>query len=137
VPLHLIKLAVGADSPDDIRRWRARRQAEGIVPVVHTRQTPKRADEIMAGGSLYWVTRGQVLVRQPVAAIETIGEGAARRCEIRLADVFVLTAPQPRRAFQGWRYLEPADAPPDLALAEADGAIPPELARELRELGAW
>jgi hypothetical protein len=135
--LHLIKLCVGADTPDDLRRWRARRAAEGHRAIVHTRQTPKRADEIVGSGSLYWVFKGQVLIRQPINGIETIGEGPVRRCEIRLADDMIATAPQPRRAFQGWRYLEPRDAPPDLAPGDTDASIPPELARELRELGAW
>jgi hypothetical protein len=135
--LHLIKLCVGADSPEDLRLWRARRAAEGHRSIVPTRQTPKRADEITAGGSLYWVFKGQVLIRQPVVAIETIGEGVARRCEILLLDEMIATAPQPRRAFQGWRYLEPKDAPPDLPRADGDAAMPQDLARELRELGAW
>ena len=135
--LHLIKLCVGADTPEDLRRWRARRAAEGHRPFVHTRQTPKRAEEILDGGSLYWVFKGQVLIRQAVLAIETIGEGPARRCEILLADEMIRTAPQPRRAFQGWRYLEPKDAAPDLPRGEADEAFPQDLARELRELGAW
>jgi hypothetical protein len=135
--LHLIKLCVGADTPDDLRRWRARRAAEGHRPIVHTRQTPKRAEEILDGGSLFWVFKGQVLIRQSVAAIETIGQGAARRCEILLADEMIPTAPQPRRAFQGWRYLTVQDAPPDLVFGSADETIPADLARELRELGAW
>jgi hypothetical protein len=137
MPLHLIKLCVGADTPEDLRLWRAQRAAAGHRPIVHTRQTPKRADEISDGGSLFWVFKGQVLIRQPVLAIETIGEGQARRCEILLADDMIRTAPQPRRAFQGWRYLEPKDAPPDLPGGDTDAAIPQDLARELRELGAW
>jgi hypothetical protein len=135
--LHLIKLCVGADTPEDLARWRAGRAAEGLRPLVHTRQTPKRAQEILDGGSLYWVFKGQVLVRQQVLAIETLGEGAGRRCEILLDEAMVRTAPQPRRAFQGWRYFEAKDAPPDLEAGEDGGAMPPALARELRELGAW
>ncbi len=135
--LHLIKLCVGADTPEDLRRWRARRAAEGHRPIVHTRQTPKRAAEIVDGGSLFWVFKGQVLIRQPVLAIETIGEGKTRRCEILLGEEMIRTAPQPRRAFQGWRYLAPKDAPPDLPGGEAEGTMPQALARELRELGAW
>ena len=135
--LNLIKLCVGAASPEDLRQWRARRKAEGHRPIVHTRQTPKRAAEILDGGSLYWVFRGVILIRQPILAIETLGEGPARRCEILLADAVIETAPQPRRAFQGWRYLEPTDAPPDLSLVAGAGELPIELARRLRELGAF
>jgi hypothetical protein len=136
-PLHLIKLCVGADSPEDLRVWRAARAAEGRRPIVHTRQTPKRAAEILDGGSLYWVFRGQVLIRQRVLAIETIGEGQARRCEILLDEAMVATAPQPRRPFQGWRYFEAKDAPPDLAATDGQVEIPQALARELREIGVW
>ena len=134
--LHLIKLCVGAASPEDLRQWRASRKAQGHRPIVHTRQTPKRASEILAGGSLYWVFKGVILIRQPIAAIETLGEGAARRCEILLGDAMIETAPQPRRAFQGWRYLEPKDAPADLSQI-GDGELPIELARRLREIGAF
>jgi hypothetical protein len=135
--LHLIKLCVGAETPDDLRRRREWRIAQGQRPMVHTRQTPKRADEVLDGGSLYWVFKGQVLIRQRVLTIETLGEGRNRRCEILLDDELVRTAPQPRRPFQGWRYFEAKDAPPDIE-AGADGeAIPQELAKELRELGVW
>ena len=136
MPLHLVKLCVGAASPEDLREWRAKRKAQGFRPIVHTRQTPKRAAEIVADGSLYWVFKGVILIRQRVAAIETIGEGAQRRCEILLDEAMIETAPQPRRAFQGWRYLEPKDAPPDLSQI-GDGGLPIELARRLREIGAF
>ncbi len=136
MPLHLIKLCVGAASPEDLRQWRAKRKAQGHRPIVYTRQTPKRADDILAGGSLYWVFKGVILIRQRVAAIETIGEGATRRCEILLDEAMIETAPQPRRAFQGWRYLEPQDAPADLSQV-GDGELPIELARRLREIGAF
>ena len=135
--LHLIKLCVGADSPDDLRAWRARRAAEGHAPIVPTRQTPKRAGEILDGGSLFWVFKGQILIRQRVLAIETLGDGTRKHCEILLEDRLIDTAPQPRRAFQGWRYLQPKDAPPDLAVAEDGTAMSGELARRLREIGAW
>jgi hypothetical protein len=129
--LHLIKLCVGADTPEDLQVWRAQRAAAGQRPIVHTRQTPKRADKIKDGGSIYWVFKGQVLIRQ------TLGEGQAKRCEILLSDEMIATAPQPRRAFQGWRYLTSNDAPPDLPRGDDEVAIPQELAKELRELGAW
>ncbi len=103
---------------------------------MHTRQTPKRAAELLDGGSLYWVFKGQILIRQVVLSIDTIAEGARNRCEILLDEPLIATAPQPRRAFQGWRYLTINDAPPDLADADA-ADLPVELARELREIGAW
>jgi hypothetical protein len=134
--LNLIKLCVGAATPEDLAAWRASRAAAGHRPAVHTRQTPKRADEILDGGSIYWVFKSVILIRQRVLAIETLGEGVQRRCEILIDTAMIPTAPQPRRAFQGWRYLETKDAPPDLASVAA-GDVPPDLARRLREAGAW
>jgi hypothetical protein len=127
----MIKLAVGATEAQDLAAWAERRG-----PVVHTRMTPKRAEEILDGGSLYWVIKGTILVRMPILAIETTGPKGHTRCLIRLAPTPVLTAPTPRRAFQGWRYLTVADAPPDLATSGGEG-IPTDLAKQLRELGAW
>ena len=136
MPLNLIKLCVGADSPEDLRVWREARAKAGHKPIVHTRQTPKRVAELLDGGSLYWVFRGVILIRQRIAAIETLGDGAQRRCEILLDEAMIPTAPQPRRAFQGWRYLDSADAPADFGEA-AEGDFPVDLARRLREAGAW
>ena len=104
--------------------------------VVHTRMTPKRASEIEDGGSLYWVIKGVILARQRILDITTHGEGRDSRCEITLAPEVVRTAPTGRRAFQGWRYFEPKDAPADLEVLDT-GEAPPELAAMLRELGAW
>jgi hypothetical protein len=137
VALNLIKLCVGADTPEDLRDWRAARKAAGHRLFVHTRQTPKRAAEIVDGGSLYWVFKGVILIRQTVLAIDTVGEGVAKRCEIFLDEPLIPTAQQPRRAFQGWRYLDPKDAPADLAALTAGGDMPADLARRLREIGAW
>lgn len=136
MPLHLIKLCVGCDSVEDLRAWRRQEAARGNRPVCRTRQTPKRASECVAGGSLYWVIRGSVLCRQPIVAVDTLGDGPASRCEIALGPDVVLTEPQPRRAFQGWRYLTAADAPADL-IASNDGDLPVALTLALREIGAW
>lgn len=136
MPLHLIKLCVGADSVEDLRAWRAMRKAAGHAPIVPTRQTPKRAAEILDGGSLYWVIKGQVLVRQAILAIDTL-ESVTQPCRIRLDEPLILTAPQPRRAFQGWRYFEAKDAPPDLVNDAASEPMPQALAQRLREIGAW
>ena len=137
MPLHLIKLCVGVDSADELCAWRAQRAALGFASIVPTRQTPRRAAEIVAGGSLYWVIKGQVLIRQKVLTIETLGSGPQTRCEILLDSELVATAPQPRRPFQGWRYFEVKDAPPDLAVEGGGDAMPQALAQQLRELGAW
>ena len=137
MPLHLIKLCVGADTPEDLRAWRASPEGRARANRVHTRQTPKRAAELIDGGSLFWVFKGVVLIRQRVLGIETLGEGVLKRCEIRLDTPMIRTAPQPRRAFQGWRYLEPKDAPADLPTDVTGELMSTELAKQLRELGAW
>lgn len=131
--LHMIKLVVGADSIDDLMQWRA---AQAGPWVLHTRQTPKRAAELIDGGSIYRVFRGVIFCRQRIMAVETVGEAAQTRCHITLDEAVVRVAPTPRRAFQGWRYLSAADAPPDLTLAE-QADLPPDLALKLREIGAW
>ena len=135
MPLHLIKLCVGIDSVEELRAWRAKRAAQGHRSVCPTRQTPKRAAELLAGGSLYWVIKGQVLVRQAIDEIVTLDSGT-QPCRIYLHPELIETAPQPRRAFQGWRYLEAGAVPPDLPTAAGE-AIEPALAKQLRELGAW
>lgn len=130
--LHLIKLCVGVSEVE----WLERRAANGKPLVVHTRMTPKRATELEDGGSLYWVIKGTVLCRQPILDISTLGEGKASRCEVKLEPRVIRTAPLGRRPFQGWRYLESKDAPPDLTAVQATD-LPGDLVRELRELGAW
>jgi len=128
----MIKLCVGVSEVE----WLEARAASGRPLIVHTRMTPKRAAEIEDGGSLYWVVKGTVACRQPILDITTTGEGKTSRCEITLEPRVIRTAPLARRPFQGWRYLEAKDAPADLTLAEAT-ELPQDLARELRELGAW
>ena len=141
--LHLVKLCVGVDEIDELARWQKKRMAERRKrklkwPLIHrTRSTPRRADDLLDGGSLYWVIKGVVRVRQRIKAFE-----AGRRddgtpcCEIALDKTLVRTLPKPMRAFQGWRYLEAADAPRDLGVGGKGLAdMPPKLVEELRVLG--
>jgi hypothetical protein len=136
MPLHLVKLCVGVQSVDELRDWRIAERRRGNAAVCRTRQTPRRGAECAAGGSLYWVIRGAVLCRQPILSVNTFGDGPASRCEIALGPEVILTEPQPRRAFQGWRYLTLADAPVDL-VASNDADLPTEVRLALREIGAW
>jgi hypothetical protein len=129
----MIKLVVGLDSVEELLAWRS---AETGPWIMRTRQTPKRAAELLEGGSLYRVFKGVILCRQAILAVNTVGEGVIARCEVTVDPNLVRVAPTPRRAFQGWRYLTAEDAPPDLA-ESADGEIPTDLARRLREAGAW
>lgn len=136
--LHMIKLVVGVESLDELLAWRRARAHAEPDWRVHTRVTPKRAAEVADGGSIYRVIKGVVVCRQRILRIETHGEGRASRCQIVVETEPVRVAPTPRRPFQGWRYLHPDDAPPDLdALGGGAEAVPPELLRQLRELGAW
>jgi len=133
--LHIIKLVVGCDTVEDLIAWR--RPQAGEPWILRTRMTPKRAAELLDGGSVYRVFKGRVLCRQRILDINTVGEGPAARCHITLDEDVVLTHPLPRRPFQGWRYFEAKDAPDDLAGPGEAGAVPQALAARLREIGAW
>ena len=136
--LHLIKLCVGVETVEELLAWRrAKREGGEGGWKVHTRQTPKRAEELADGGSIYRVFKGAILCRQPIVRIDTVGEGRESRCHITVADEIVRVAPTGRRAFQGWRYLAGHEAPPDLDAAGDLGALPSDLAVKLREIGAW
>ncbi|MCS6627002.1 DUF1489 domain-containing protein [Roseibacterium beibuensis] len=130
--LHMIKLCVGVARVETLER----RASKGEWVTVHTRMTPKRAVELEDGGSLFWVMKGSVVCRMPILDISTRGEGKASMCHIRLSPEVIRTAPQARRPFQGWRYLELKDAPPDLSSMDA-GDLPEDLAKQLRQMGAW
>jgi hypothetical protein len=137
VALNLVKLCVGCDTVEELLAWRAETRRPGAPWILRTRQTPRRAAELVDGGSVYRVYRGVILSRQAILAVATVGEGATARCEVTLCEEVVRTVPTPRRAFQGWRYLTTADAPADLGPAEAGAGLPSELSRRLREIGAW
>lgn len=141
--LHLIKLCVGAESLEDLRQWVAERSlvaiAAGLEPHSShvTRMVPKRADELLDGGSLYWIIKGQVAARQRLLDVKTFtgGDGISR-CELILGPEVIEVAPAPRRPFQGWRYLEADAAPRDLGASGANlEDMPEDLKRELAELG--
>jgi hypothetical protein len=141
--LNLIKLCVGCDSVEDLEEWIAfrlderRRAGEPAEQFHTTRMLPTRRAELLDGGSLYWVIKAQVQCRQRLLDIRPFvdAEGISR-CHLILDPDVVRTDWQPRRAFQGWRYLPVADAPADLADAHSGVmAMPPHLRRELAELG--
>jgi hypothetical protein len=138
MPLHLIKLCVGADSVADLETWIKQKTKGGKKERIHTtRMVPKRAGELTDGGSLYWVIRGQVTCRERILDIRPFTDkDGIGRCRIVMDGKIVLVEPRPRAAFQGWRYLEAKEAPRDLARA-APGAfrMPEQMRRELRELG--
>jgi hypothetical protein len=140
---HLIKLNVGAESVDDVYRWqddiRAAAKRDN-VPFKHrhvTRMWPKRAELLLNGGSLYWVIKGFVQAHQRIIALdEVIGEDGIRRCGIVLNPEIHLTTVVKKRPFQGWRYLSPEDAPPDLHKASRPTqSVPTHLAAALADIG--
>jgi hypothetical protein len=141
MPLHLIKLCVGCDSLAELASWQKRRlqekRAKGQKPeLVHvTRMTPKRAEEILDGGSLYWVIKGQIAARQKLLALREVKKNGVPHCGLVYEKKLIPVIPRPRRAFQGWRYLEAADAPPDIVRKTGAKNLPETLQRELAALG--
>ena len=143
MPLHLIKLSVGTDSVADLEHWIKlkikERKAKGLKPErIHTtRMVPKRADELVAGGSIYWVIKGQIMCRERILAITPFTDkDGIHRCKLVLDPKCNPVEPRPRAAFQGWRYLEDKEAPRDLSKSAPGAALmPEEMRRELRELG--
>jgi hypothetical protein len=141
--LHLIKLCVGCDSVRDLEDWikqklkEKRRRGEKPEHIHRTRMVPKRAPELIDGGSLHWVIRGQISCRQRILDVRPFRDkDGTGRCALVLDRKLVLVQPRLYRAFQGWRYLEPNDAPRDLdKAAPGAAAMPEQLRRELRELG--
>ncbi len=141
--LHLVKLCVGCDSVRDLERWIRQKlkekKARGEKPehIHRTRMMPKRAAELIDGGSLYWVVRGEIACRQRIRDVRAFRDNdGVGRCALALDPKVVLVEPRPCRAFQGWRYLAERDAPRDLAkAAPGAAAMPDKLRRELRDLG--
>lgn len=138
-PLNIIKLCVGAESVEDLTAWQAENRARWAPGTSEhiTRMWPKRTDEVLAGGSLYWVIKGQILCRQRILGLDRrTGSDGIDRCAIVLDAEVIRTTAAARRPFQGWRYLPAAESPPDLPRGRArEDALPPDLARALAEIG--
>ena len=139
MPLHLIKLSVGSDSVESMAAWQASARAQGPdgLPRHVTRMWPRRAEELLDGGCIYWVIQGLVQCRQRILRLdEVVREDGIRRCAIVLDPEIVRTATAARRPFQGWRYLPPEDAPADLpATRQREESLPPDLSAALAEIG--
>lgn len=135
--VHLKKLSVGSESLASLRQWQEMRLKAGFELMHVTRNTPRRAEEVLDGGSIYWVIKGVMCARQPITELRSMQRADGRpACGIVLAPEIVAVEPTRMRIFQGWRYLEAKDAPVDLPMAaDGDEAMPPELVAELRELG--
>jgi hypothetical protein len=151
--VHLVKLCVGIESIDELVEWfdsddckKARKRKGPKSPNEHahwTRMKPKRLEEVLDGGSLYWVIRGRICVRHPILRLDDVqDEKGNAYCAIVYEPKVILVETRPRRAFQGWRYLEEEDAPADLAdqraalrAARAEADLPPKMVAELKALG--
>lgn len=137
--INLLKLCVGAVSVEDLTGWiAAQRTCWPAGQSIHvTRMWPRREAEVLAGGSLYWVIKGVVLCRQRVVGMaQQRGADGILRCALHLDAQVIRTEPAPRRAFQGWRYLDPAQSPRDLPQGrDREAALPPQLAQALAEIG--
>jgi hypothetical protein len=130
MPLHMTKIAFRTEHAQELRDWLESKAGEGEARLT-TRFLPKRAAE-MAGGSLYWILSGALIGRSPILGFAEKADG---KHWIRLAPMLIPVAPRPKRAHQGWRYLEQKDAPPDLGGEGEGDALPGEMARELGRLG--
>ncbi|PYE85591.1 DUF1489 family protein [Pseudoroseicyclus aestuarii] len=137
--INLLKLSVGTEDVAGLEAWQSQRAAQTAdgLPRHVTRMWPKREAEVLDGGSIYWVIKGSILCRQPIARLDEVtGADGVRRCAIVCEPGLIRTAPTLKKPFQGWRYLEPANAPRDLGAYRAeDDELPPALSRALAEIG--
>lgn len=137
--LHLQKLSVGTESVTDLATWHATKRAQTSdgLPRHVTRMWPKREAELLEGGSIFWVIKGELACRQRIARFdEVIGSDGIRRCAIVLDPELIRVVPTLKRPFQGWRYLKPEDAPMDLPTGkDAEDTLPASLSAALAEIG--
>ena len=138
--LHLLKLCVGCDSIQDLLDWqnarlKERRKRKLPLVLMHvTRQMPKRADELLDGGSLYWVIKGYIAARQRILELKPVSRNGVPHCGIVYDPKLIPTVRRFHRPFQGWRYLNDRDAPPDARDLKGRN-LPEALKIELAELG--
>ena len=142
--IHLVKLSVGTESIEDLSAWQDERLKQMKVKkqkpeLFHrTFQMPKRREELLDGGSIYWVIKGVIQARQRLLDLKEGTRPDGTPCSLLILDrKLVHVRPVPRRAFQGWRYLANEDAPGDISGGRAAGldAMPAKMRRELAELG--
>lgn len=139
--LHILKLAVGIETLSDLANRQEQRLEDmkrgGLKPeLIHvTRQTPKRGPEILEGGSIYWVIKGWITVRQALLELRPMTRDGVAHCGLVYDSRLVPVALRPHRAFQGWRYLEEKSAPRDLRERNDGADLPDDLRRELIGLG--
>ncbi len=134
--VHIIKLSVGSETVESLEEWQAHRLRQEGKLYHTTRMRPRRREDVLNGGSIYWVIKGMVQCRQKITDLEEFTDAEnIQRCRIILHEDLIPVRPIPRRAFQGWRYFDPEDAPADLTKAMMKADIPPEMRSQLAELG--
>ena len=135
--IHMKKLCVGVASVAELIAWRKEHKRRTGLPVMShtTRMWPKRAEELAAGGSLYWVVSGEIRCRQLISGFERVQQGDHLGCRIILDETIIEVSPRMHRPFQGWRYLKPEDAPADLDYNDQSNELPDNLKSELANLG--
>lgn len=139
--LHLIKLSVGPESLEDLAARQKQRlkemRAAGKEPeLIHvTRHMPKRAEEVLDGGSIYWVVKGWIVARQRLLELRALKKDGIPHCGLVYDKKLIPVEWRQKRAFQGWRYFDPKDTPPDRTLHDGDDNLPADMRRELTELG--
>ena len=144
MPLHILKLCVGCESIEDLASWQSERLAQmkrdkQKPELFHrTFQMPKRREDLLDGGSLYWVIKGVIQARQPLFDLREGTKDDGSPCALLMLEkTLVPVRPTPRRAFQGWRYLKAEEAPADIKPGSRDQVVemPAKLRRDLAELG--
>lgn len=134
----MIKLCVGAETIGDLAAWQQRLVQTYPKPVHHTRMSPKRREELLSGGSIYWVIKKVIRVRQRILDIRTIDDSAGKPiCELVFDPELVPVLPRRKRPFQGWRYLKVGDAPPDLEPGRKPSDLPIGLDEALKDALVW
>jgi hypothetical protein len=134
--LHMLKLAAGISDLAELKQMQKERRKERGVYAFYTRNMPKREDEILDGGSIYWVVKGQIQARQRIKRFKPIINRRGRPAVLVTFEAkLTLTQWRPQRPFRGWRYLEPNEAPKDLPKGAKAKGLPPKMEAELRELG--
>lgn len=136
--IHMLKLCVGVENLDHMIEWQARQMRTLPYPMHHTRMRPKRAEEMLNGGSIYWVVRRAIRFRQRIIDItKTTDKDGRALCALHFDPEIIQTYAQPKRPFQGWRYLKPEEAPRDLKSGDRAASIPADLDEALKQALVW
>lgn len=134
--LHMLKLAAGISDLAELKEMQKERRKERGIYAFYTRNMPKREEEILDGGSIYWVVKGQIQARQRIKGFKPIINRRGRPAVLVTFEAKLTpTHWRPHRPFRGWRYMTPSEAPKDLPKGTKIKGLPSKMEAELRELG--